>query len=130
VKKKTTVIDKDFCLVEFPVWSDYIIHVEIVKDIPEAARRYKIRGLDEEFGADALTIKRYDMGMSMIFFKPHPTLGTIAHEAYHAVGQMFDWAGAKYDSETYAYHLGYTVNCICSFLKKGRAPRNGKVRVK
>lgn len=123
-------IDKDFCLVEFPVWSDYIIHAEVVKDIPEATRRYKIRGCNHlDHDADAVTIKR-DSNMTMIFFKHRPALGTIAHEAYHAICQMLEWAGAKQDEETVAYHLGYTVNCICSFLKKGRAPRNGKVRMK
>jgi hypothetical protein len=119
----------NFCLVEFPIFSDYIIHVEAGKDIPDLVRKYKIRGVNLDERADGLTVKRDQMNMTMVFFKGRPDLGTIAHEAFHAVTQMFDWCGVKYDEETVAYHLGYTVNCICSFFRKGRAPRNGRVRM-
>jgi len=50
-----------------------------------------------------------------LFFKRDNSDGIIAHEAWHAVFSMFEWAGAELDNEMVAYHLSYLVDRIASF---------------
>jgi hypothetical protein len=50
-----------------------------------------------------------------------PDAGTIAHEASHAIQELFRWAGARRDEETFAYHLDYLVGRVHKFLAKGKA---------
>ena len=47
-----------------------------------------------------------------------PDEDTIAHEASHAVRELFRWAGAKTDEEAFAYHLGFLVGRIHKFIKR------------
>jgi hypothetical protein len=113
-----------FLLIEFPVFGDYIVHVEEGKDFVAMGQKYKIEGIeDTDQTCDGLTVHKKGVGFSFIFFKPNPCFGNIAHEAYHAVRHMLRWSGCDLDNETVAYHLGYVVNCICSHLKKGKQPR-------
>jgi hypothetical protein len=42
---------------------------------------------------------------------------TVAHEASHAVRAMLNFAGARTDNETFAYHLDFLVGRIHKFLK-------------
>jgi len=47
----------------------------------------------------------------------NPDEGTIAHEASHAVEELFNFTGVSRDEENFAYHLDYLVGRIHKFLK-------------
>lgn len=61
-------------------------------------------------------------GYATIHLKPNAAIGTIAHEAYHAVVGMMKFVGATHENEVIAYHLGYIVDKIAEFNLKV-APR-------
>lgn len=50
-----------------------------------------------------------------IFFTEESTIGTISHEIFHALWQMFKYYGCKLENETFAYHLGYMLDDILKF---------------
>lgn len=57
-------------------------------------------------------------GRLAVFIMPQSSLGTISHEAYHAVCSVFEAIGVRdYDEELTAYHLGYIVDEIYNFIK-------------
>jgi len=108
-----------FTTVEFPVFSDFIVHVEIARNFEKAVKKYpSIADLSqkEDEEADALTV--YDGGqICFIFLKSNVSVGTIAHEAFHAVEHMMKRFDVKLKGETPAYHLGYLVNQIFRFVR-------------
>jgi hypothetical protein len=108
-----------FIIINFPVFSDYCVHVEITSNLHKSISKYPACQSDGDFceeHSDALTIGTQEM--SFIFLKRHVDAGTIAHEACHAVRNLLDTMGVGPDSETHAYHVGYVVNKITKF--KGR----------
>lgn len=55
------------------------------------------------------------------------TLGTIAHEAFHASNMIFDQVGALPDidnDEPQAYLIGYITDLIIQFLTKAQSEQN------
>jgi hypothetical protein len=110
--------------VEFPVFSGYIVHVEITSDPTKSLLKYpSTRDLVEEFDDDfgeAFTVHDTDGGISMIFFQHNASVGTIAHEAWHAIKQMMKICDVDLENEVVAYHLGYLVNEIFKFMRGRR----------
>jgi hypothetical protein len=111
-----------FTTVEFPVFAGFIVHIEITKDIQKAIKKYpgiaSIAG-PEDNETDGTTV--YDGGqVCFIFLKPSVSIGTIAHEAWHATRYMLKRVGAKLDSEVVAYHLGYITDKSFQFLRGRR----------
>ena len=108
-----------FTTVEFPVFSDFTVHIEMSSDFEKSIIKYpSISDMVDKFDeqADPLTI--YDGGqVCFIFLRPNVSAGTIAHEAWHAVRNMFDCMGVE-DNETVAYHLGYLVDKIFKFVRR------------
>jgi hypothetical protein len=100
-------------IVKFPVLSNYFVHVIFTDSIARSRKaRYGTEGAAE--GAAALSSVAVG-GHGHLFFKLDNSEGIIAHEAWHAVFRMFEWAGAELDNEMVAYHLSYLVDRIASF---------------
>jgi hypothetical protein len=115
----------------FPVFSDYKIVTTITKDLSETSRYIADRDyLKDHNGsdtADAFTATFPLKSLSRIYLLPDPDMGTVAHEAYHAVRALLERFGCKDDEEVIAYHLGYIVDQIAAFnlsvrskFKKGK----------
>lgn len=109
-----------YMTVEFPVFADFIIHIEVARDFKKAIKQYpgiEDMSTKEDNDADALTI--YDGGqMCFIFVRPNVSTGTLAHEAFHAVEHLLGRFGVKVEGETAAYHLGYVMDKAFRFLRK------------
>ena len=108
-------------IIEFPVFSDYFIHVEVSSDLKKLFERYikdKENGWDDvDARADGCTIDRSEYNMTFIFLKSTASVGTIAHECYHAVCNMFKHIGTDMDEEMVAYHIGFLVDEIFKLLR-------------
>lgn len=111
--------------IEFPVFSNYIVHVEVTKDIKKAMQKYpstqpvcNCDGSKMEGDNDAVTVHVSNENFSFIFLHPNCSVGTIAHECWHAVKGMMEYMGVELDSETVAYHLGYLVDKVFKFMKR------------
>jgi hypothetical protein len=107
-------------LIEFPVFSDFIVHVEVTKDIQKATQKYPsvACSVDEiDNNTDAVTL--YANGkVCYIFLQPDASAGTVAHEAFHAVENMMSYFDMGLGGETSAYHIGYIVNRAFKLLRK------------
>lgn len=62
--------------------------------------------------AEALIYKYTHQAKSEIFIMFDAKVGSITHEAFHAVWNIFECHGMKRDDEAMAYHLGYLVEEI------------------
>ncbi len=117
----------------FPVFSNFKLSVIITEDAQRTARylcdRDYLRDFDIPEETEATTVTSVASGYSIIYLKPDAALGTIAHEAYHAVTGMLKMIGAAEEHEIVAYHLGYIVNKIVEFNLKV-APRFKKGKTK
>lgn len=104
--------------VEFPVFSDFIIHVEISNDFDKTISKYPCIGFakGDNHRADAVTIHD-GTNIIFVFLKHNVSVGTIAHESWHALSHMFDMLGMDKEGEAVAYHLGYLVNKIFRFAR-------------
>ena len=107
-------------IIEFPVFSDFIIHVEVTNDLGKTAEKYpSIADIAGEIDdrTDAVTL--YANGkVCFIFLQPDASAGTVAHEAFHAVENMMSYFDMDLGGETSAYHIGYIVNRAFKLLRK------------
>jgi len=116
MKVRKTKFDDYESVVKFPVLSNYFVHVVFTDHIGRSRKgRYGSEGAAE--GAAALSSQAVN-GHGHLFFKISNTPGIIAHEAWHAVYRMFEWAGAELDNEMVAYHLSFLVDRIASFKSR------------
>ncbi len=107
-----------FTTIEFPVFSYYIVHVEITSDVKKAMQKYEhTKCVPEEEITDAMSIHVSNANVSFIFLKYNSSVGTIAHESWHVVSRMMKYMGVDIDSETVAYHLGYLTDEVFRFLR-------------
>ncbi len=101
----------------FPVFNGFEVRVILSRDVPATCRKLRER-VDN---AEAVFVTRPERpGVGWLVFPTTPDEGTIAHEASHAVQELFRWAGARRDEETFAYHLDFLVGRIHKFLKRVR----------
>jgi hypothetical protein len=108
-------------IVEFPVFGDYLIHVEICSDLQKTVLKYpQTKDVDQLESTNALTVHPHGESFSFIFLKYNSSAGTVAHESWHAIRRMMEHMGIALDSETVAYHLGYLVNRITQFKRTGK----------
>ena len=114
MKIKKTKHDDYERIVKFPVLSNYFVHVVLTRNIAHS-RKGRYGTIGEAEGAAAMSSVAVN-GHGPLFFQPSNTAGIIAHEAWHAVFRMFEWAGAGLDNEMVAYHLSYLVDRIASFM--------------
>lgn len=102
------------CHVRFPVFS-YNVFVIFTNDINKSRNR-----LSDILGqcsivdntTQGLHSHNEESSLSVIFLKKRCTYGTVAHECYHALCAMFEYAGAMIEEEVMAYHLSYLVDEI------------------
>lgn len=104
--------DKEFHI-DFPVFADYRVNVIVTQDIEKCMKKRKdCAGIEFEGDEAAITVHDEDVPQSLIIFGKHTDIGTITHESWHALFNMFKHMGAQLEEETVAYHLGYLVNEI------------------
>ena len=106
--------------VEFPVFSDFIVHIEVTSDFKKSFSKYPLTENipEEECGSwEAMTAHDDEGSISFLFIKPDASVGTIAHESWHVIKRMLDTRGVDLDNETVAYHLGYLVDKVFQFVR-------------
>jgi hypothetical protein len=97
----------------FPVFHNWKIKVVACEDINAALLRCKYtKDMPEPDSTAALTVHVNDEGLSYIFIPHNVSLGTTAHEVYHAVENMLKNHDVEPRGEIVAYHLGYLVQQI------------------
>lgn len=64
-------------------------------------------------------------GFSYLFINSNASSGTISHECYHAICNLFKYIDAEHEEEMFAYHLSYLVDEIERF-KKIKLPNHKK----
>jgi hypothetical protein len=64
--------------------------------------------------AEALCYMYKHAAMAEIFVKFNAKIGSISHEAFHAIWHLFEYHGMKQDDEGIAYHLGYLIEEIAT----------------
>lgn len=104
-------------ILEFPMFSDYIIHIELTSNIDKTLSKYEIDGANTE-NIQGLVIGPRDIGHVFVFFPLSPSINTIAHESSHAVDRLMSYIGAD-DGEVKAYLIGYLVDEILK-LKRSK----------
>lgn len=109
-----------FTIVEFPVFSNYVVHVEFTSDIKKTMLKYLgTKAVEVEDGTDGLAV-HMPGNMSFIFLKHDCDAGDIAHESWHVIKRMMEYFGVQIGNETVAYHIGYLVNKITKFKRSGK----------
>ena len=104
--------------VEFPVFMDYLVHVELTSDVLKSMKKYpQTKDIPDDATTHAISIHVQDAPLSMVFLPYNVSVGTIAHESWHVVKRMMGYCDVDLDSETVAYHLGYLVNKIFQFAR-------------
>lgn len=109
-----------FFIIEFPVFCNYVVHVEIASDLHTAMQKYPATRNVPLHETEALCAHKEDDSMSFIFLRPNANAGTIAHEAYHVARRILKYMGCEVDNESVAYHLGFIVNKITKFMRTGK----------
>ena len=126
--KKTKYGDFEY-VIRFHAFSEFKVHVIITDCIVKSAvARYPYADPSRFGTCLALTVRSECNATHMFFrmntiYKPYEIAGNLAHEAWHAIRNMFKWAGvddSPLDSETVAYHLGFTVERATKFFEEVR----------
>src|ERR1700676_4769062 len=108
-------------IIEFPVFSNFIVHVEVTEELEKAVGKYpSIADMSNETDNEQMdAITGYDGGkVCFIFIRPDGSVGTRAHEGFHGVENMMNAFGVKLEGETPAYHIGYVVDHIFKLFRK------------
>ena len=105
--------------IKFDVWSDFKVYVVFTEDLAKSRiKRYETAGVASDSDTGAL-YTRGAGGYGHLFFKTDASAEVIAHECFHALWHMFNWAGVQeWDNETAAYHIGYLVGKVSLFQAK------------
>lgn len=101
---------------------DYHVHLVYTKNLQKSldARAEKLDKHKLSKTVDGLCCDHKDCQFTCyVMFDKRATLGTIAHECYHAVTNIFRTIHAEHEEELFAYHLGYLVDeCVKLITKK------------
>lgn len=100
----------------FPVYSGYEVRVIFTRDLVATGRRLGEKDDLTHAAAASITLPEHP-GLGWLLFEPKPSPDVIAHEASHAIEALARHAGADFDEETFAYHLGHLVGRIHEFLR-------------
>ena len=104
--------------VEFPVFMDYVVHVELTSNIYKSMSHYPAtKEIPNDGTTHAITVHAHDEPFTFVFLPYNVSIGTIAHESWHVIRRMMGYCDIELDSETVAYHLGYLVNKIFLFAR-------------
>lgn len=80
--------------------------------------------------AAALIYKYNHAAKSEIFVKFDADIGSIVHESFHAVWNIFEYHGMKRDDEAMAYHMGFLVNEIARAQVEAEAGKEEYVKAR
>lgn len=107
---KTKKIDgvSEMQFIDFVVFG-HTVGVIFATDIRKAMMERHGEKLDD---ANAATFCYTSKARSELFFPFNAKIRTIAHEAVHAIWNLFDYHGMKRSNEGMAYHIGYLVGEI------------------
>ena len=75
------------------------------------------KSLKEHFGltandAQAVCYRYNSKARSVLIFNYDAGVGTVSHECFHAIWNMFKYHRVKLSNEGVAYHLGYLVRSV------------------
>lgn len=104
--------------VRFPVFNGYTIRVILSRNVPRTAGR-----LGAGTGHCIACFIRDDVESNRrawLVLPVEPDAGTVAHEAAHAVRELFRFTGVRNDDETFAYHLDFLVGRVHKFVGRQR----------
>jgi hypothetical protein len=103
-------------IIEFPLFNGYEIEVIFTKGISHVFYELKCGGLLGR-NVGAVTVRSLREAKCFIIFPLFPNIGTIAHEAHHAIRNMLTTLRVTDHNEVFAYSLGYLVNEIVKFQR-------------
>lgn len=99
----------------FPVFNGYEVRLILSRDVAATGRRLK----EDLTDAHAAYITKDDKpGTGWLVLGPDHTPGIIAHEASHAIRDLFKFAGVGTDEEAFAYHLDFLVTRVHKFIER------------
>lgn len=102
--------------ITFPVFTGFKLRVILSRNMIGTGHRL---GTDLSGCAGAFIKYPDNPGRGWLVFDAKPDAATIAHEASHAVRELFRHAGVRNDDEAFAYHLDYLVGRIHKFIDRG-----------
>ena len=108
-----------YTVIEFPVFCNYRVHVEVSSDIRRSMAKYpptEDLSKEDSHGTEACAIHICDEPFSFIFLPYNANVGSIAHEAWHVIRQIMEHTNVELDNEAVAYHLGYLTDGIFKFV--------------
>jgi len=99
---------------------NYKIYVILSDNVEDArVRRSYLLGPYTPDGSTAgLHYGRVDLPISYVFLPYCSDIGYVAHETYHCICNIMEWAGARHEEEIVAYMMGYLVREITRFIGK------------
>jgi hypothetical protein len=100
-------------IVVFPIFADYKVRIVVTDDLQKS---WDARIHDAYDAADTEALFGACDSGSALFFHREATVGTIAHESWHAIRYMLLESGAELDNEVVAYHLAYLVDRAFDFV--------------
>jgi len=101
--------------VRFTAFNSYEVRVILARDVRATSRRLQA---GSDYCKACFIAGADELRRGWLVLGSDPDEGTIAHEASHAIQELFRWAGARRDEETFAYHLDFLVGRIHRFLKR------------
>lgn len=107
--------------ITFPAFLDYRVVIILTTDKKKTYEKFMKMSdvLPNDYNFTALHIFIGEEKTSYLIFTPKDSdPGTVAHECWHCLKQICSWLGAKVENELIAYHLGYLVNEVYSFIHK------------
>jgi hypothetical protein len=99
----------------------YELRLIVTNNIKEAEVRYRRSRKDHsepvaDGNTGAITLTSHDLRSIVIIMPFKCDIGYIAHEVCHAVNRLFQFVGAKYESEIWAYYHGWFVREAAVFV--------------
>jgi hypothetical protein len=115
--------------IHFPGLNDYTVHIEICEDIFKAMQKYPPTANHwHPEGTDACTMISKKQNMAYVFLPIDVRAGTLAHEIWHVVRDMFIAIEATLEDELIAYHLGYLVDETTELIRRAKNAKKTKTR--
>lgn len=106
-----------------PTIANYRIIIVLTKDIAASVAYLAERDnffADNDRVQDCLACHLHpkDRGHSYLVFGPNMAASSIAHECWHMIFNLMQFAGISLEDEFVAYHLGYAVQQVVDFQHK------------
>lgn len=94
--------------ISFPTFRNFPIFLTKTSNLQKSINEWEFKKkYDVPDHAHAITLYDSDSG-TYVFLPPDATIGTVAHECYHAVNNLMRHVGVE-DEEAIAYHLDFVI---------------------